>query len=170
MVRTTTAHMAAGLLGLALVSGCGSLGQDAGGGDTPTSSGPDVLAPTATPTGPPEPTGSGTPDAIPARLTITLDETGSGSPIEMTLTCSPTGGDHPDPEAACAVLAVVGAKAFAPPAKDEMCTEQYGGPQVATVVGTVDGTTVRARFSRTNGCEIGRWDTLAAVLGSSGGV
>ena len=177
--RMTAVVASASLLGLGLLSGCGSLGQDPGAGDVPTSSGPDV-APTAMPSGTSEPTGSAgasaeptastAPDVVPAQLTILLDETGSGTTRETALTCVPTGGDHADPEAACAALAAVGAAAFAPPSRDEMCTEQYGGPQVATVVGTVDGTEVRARFSRTNGCEIGRWDALAAVLGISGGM
>ena len=168
------------LVGASLLTGCASPP-----GDTPTSPSPDA-EPTA-PSPPAAPTPSAPPSAappsadptvpspptsgaeLPAELTITLDETGSGVTREMTLTCVPTGGDHPDPEAACATLAAVGAGAFAPPPKDQMCTEQWGGPQVALVLGTVDGAAVRARFSRTNGCEISRWDALAPLLGSAGG-
>ena len=127
---------------------------------------PSATPPSADPTTPPPPTSGGD---LPAELTITLDETGSGVAREITLTCVPTGGDHPDPQAACATLADVGVGAFAPPPKDQMCTEQWGGPQVALVFGTVDGTAVQARFSRTNGCEISRWDAFAPLLGSAGG-
>lgn len=122
-------------------------------------------APTATP---PSPTAA--PAAVDASLTITLDETGQGAVRTMTLTCDPVGGDHPDPAGACAALAVAGPDAFEPPAGDVMCTELFGGPQVATVGGTVAGAQVSARYSRTDGCEIGRWDALAPLLGSTGGV
>lgn len=121
---------------------------------------------TSSPSTPPTPAGS-----VAADLTVELDETGSGAVIRMTLTCAPAGGDHPDPAAACAALEQPDAlEAFAPVPRNVACTELYGGPQVATVVGTVDGQAVRADFSRVNGCEIGRWDTLAPLLGSTGGV
>lgn len=103
-------------------------------------------------------------------LTVTLDETGSGAVRTMTLTCDPAGGDHPDPAAACAAVAAAGPAAFEPPPDDLMCTQLFGGPQVAVVEGTVAGVPVSARFSRTDGCEIGRWDALAPLLGSTGGV
>lgn len=45
-----------------------------------------------------------------------------------------------------------------------MCAEVYGGPSVATVVGTVDGTQVDAVVDRTDACGIARWDALAALL------
>ena len=103
-------------------------------------------------------------------LTITLDEDGDGSGETFSLTCGPPGGEHPDPDAACAALeAAGGAEAFAPVPKDMACTEIYGGPQTAAVVGSVRGTPVEAEFSRVNGCEIARWDTLAPLLGSAGG-
>lgn len=153
---------------LALLAGCATTSEPGGsptadGTPTPTSVSPE---PPSAPEPDPGPT-TGT--ELPAELTIALDETGSGVTRTITLTCVPTGGDHPDADAACATLGTLGAEAFAPPPRDEMCTEQWGGPQVATVEGTVDGTSVRARFSRTNGCEIGRWDALATVLGSAGG-
>ena len=57
----------------------------------------------------------------------------------------------------------------APPAKNQTCTQQYGGPQVATVTGVVDGRAVQVNFSLTNGCEIAAWKAAKDVLGSSGG-
>ena len=107
---------------------------------------------------------------VAAELTIGLDETGDGTVVTWRLTCAPSGGDHPDPAAACAALEAAGGAAFAPLAPDAICTELYGGPQTATVTGTVDGEPVDARFSRINGCEISRWDALAPLLGSVGGV
>jgi hypothetical protein len=119
------------------------------------------------PGGPTEPV----PGAEGTSLEIRLDVRGDGTVRTTTSTCDPAGGDHPDPDAACAALdAAGGARAFAPPPSDEVCTEQYGGPQVAEVEGTVDGQQVSARFSRVNGCEISRWDALAPLLGHAGGV
>jgi hypothetical protein len=56
------------------------------------------------------------------------------------------------------------ASAFAPVSPRMACTELYGGPQVATVEGTLRGERVHARFSRTNGCEIKRWNGVADLL------
>jgi hypothetical protein len=44
------------------------------------------------------------------------------------------------------------------------CTEIYGGPATARVRGTLNGESVDARLSRTNGCEIARWGRNAALL------
>ena len=139
-------------------------------GDAPPPSAtpePEPTAPTPSATTPEPPAAPG---PVTASLTVTLDETGSGAVRTLTLTCDPVGGDHPDPAAACAALAAAGPAAFDPPPADRMCTEQFGGPQVAVVEGTVGGVPVSARFSRTDGCEIGRWDALAPLLGSTGGV
>lgn len=47
---------------------------------------------------------------------------------------------------------------------DRICTEQYGGPQVATVTGTLDDEPVDAAIDRVNGCGIDDWDRLLAAL------
>ncbi|MDS1271662.1 SSI family serine proteinase inhibitor [Lipingzhangella sp. LS1_29] len=83
---------------------------------------------------------------------------------QWSLTCAPEGGDHPDPEAACAELSDIDPGVFEPVSEDQMCTHIYGGPHVATVTGHVEGTEVDATFSRADGCEIDRWDSMGAVL------
>jgi hypothetical protein len=50
------------------------------------------------------------------------------------------------------------------------CTEIYGGPDVATITGSVDGEPVDATVTRSNGCEIARWDALEPVLGEPSGL
>lgn len=50
-----------------------------------------------------------------------------------------------------------------PPA-DQVCTEEYGGPDVATITGLLDGRTVDTTVDRTNGCGISDWDDLLAAL------
>jgi hypothetical protein len=47
---------------------------------------------------------------------------------------------------------------------DVACTEIYGGPATARVRGTLQGKPVDARFSRTNGCEIARWERNRALF------
>lgn len=89
---------------------------------------------------------------------------GAGGTIRWHLTCDPPGGDHPDPEGACRALEDHGAQALPPVAKDRVCTQVYGGPEVATVQGTWHGRPVLTTFSRTDGCQIGRWNALAALL------
>lgn len=48
------------------------------------------------------------------------------------------------------------------PVADQICTEQYGGPDIARVVGTIDGQPVDTSFDRANGCGISEWDSLMA--------
>ena len=45
-----------------------------------------------------------------------------------------------------------------------MCTQQYGGPETATITGSWQGKPVNSTLSRKNGCEISRWDALKDVL------
>jgi hypothetical protein len=42
----------------------------------------------------------------------------------------------------------------------QVCTEIYGGPDIATIVGTHDGDTVNTTVDRSNGCGIDDWDRL----------
>jgi hypothetical protein len=87
-----------------------------------------------------------------------------------TLRCNPAGGTLRSAGTACRRLADDGVALFAPVRRSEVCTQIYGGPAVARVVGTVDGRRVWATFSRTNGCHIGRWDRLSPWLLPRAGV
>ncbi len=90
--------------------------------------------------------------------------------VTWTLRCNPARGTLPHPVVACRRLASGGIKLFAPVPKNAVCTEIYGGPQVARVVGVVAGKRVRARLSRENGCHIARWNRLSPWLLPRGGV
>ncbi|MER8042552.1 SSI family serine proteinase inhibitor [Streptomyces sp. NPDC094032] len=107
--------------------------------------------------------------SAPDSLTIVVADAGSAEADgTFRLECGGTpGGTHPAAENACKRLeefAVAGTNPFAPVPKDQICTQQYGGPATARVTGDWQGRTIDARFSRANGCEIGRWDTLRPVL------
>jgi hypothetical protein len=98
-------------------------------------------------------------------LHITVWPHGQGHPGAKTYTlrCGPAGGTLPRPAAACTQLARL-ARPFAPTPKDSVCTQIYGGPRQALVTGRFRGRVIRARFSRTNGCEIARWEHVRLLF------
>lgn len=106
--------------------------------------------------------------SAPDRLTIVLADTGNPrADGEYRLECGPVGGNHPRAEDACArldALAREGKDPFAPEPEDQLCTMQDGGRATARITGTWHGQRVRSEFSRTNGCEIRRWNSLEPVL------
>ena len=81
-----------------------------------------------------------------------------------TLRCYPAGGSLARPPRACRKLAAGGAKLFASFPPDGVCTEIYGGPQRARIVGTVAGKRIWTTLTRTNGCEISRWARVSPWL------
>jgi hypothetical protein len=105
-------------------------------------------------------------------LTITYWESGvtDSEPVRWTLRCNPARGTLPRPALACRRLAAGGAKLFAPVPPSTVCTQIYGGPQVARVVGTLAGKRVWATFSRRDGCQIARWNRLSPWLLPPGGI
>jgi len=98
-------------------------------------------------------------------LHITVWPNGQGHPggKTYTLRCAPAGGTLPRPAAACTRLARL-THPFAATPRDTVCTEIYGGPQQALVTGRFRGHAIRARFSRTDGCEIARWDRVRLLF------
>jgi hypothetical protein len=48
---------------------------------------------------------------------------------------------------------------------DEVCAEVYGGPQEATVTGSIDGQSVDVSVDRANACGIADWEALEWLLG-----
>ncbi|MEK8171635.1 hypothetical protein NKH77_26035 [Streptomyces sp. M19] len=51
---------------------------------------------------------------------------------------------------------------------DALCTGQYGGSATAHVTGHWAGRPVDAHFSRTDGCQIDRWNRFSTVLHTDG--
>jgi hypothetical protein len=152
-----------------LLAACGD--APAPGGDqagTPSTGGNVSSTPQPSTTPPAQPGGTGGVTASgPTDLTVVVDD-GSGGTTTWRVTCDPPGGDHPDPAAACRALEQNGATALPPVPSDRMCTQIFGGPEKATVTGTWHGKPVRSTFAKNNGCEIGRWKALAALLPPAG--
>ena len=104
------------------------------------------------------------------RVTYWEDAAAPTKSVTWTLRCGPVAGSLPRPARACRRLAQGGAELFAPTPKNAVCTEIYGGPQRARVVGTVKGKRIWATFTRSNGCEIPRWQRISPWLVPPGGV
>lgn len=98
-----------------------------------------------------------------------LPSIGATDPVTWTLRCRPARGTLPRPGVACSRLAEGGRELFTPVPRDAICTQIYGGPQIARVIGVVEGKRVWATFSRTNGCHISRWNRLFPWLLPRGG-
>jgi hypothetical protein len=101
-------------------------------------------------------------------LTIVVWPQGLDGPSDRwTLRCGPTGGTLPARVAACRRLNTL-TNPFRPIPKDAICTQIYGGPQVARIVGTYRGRRIWVQVQRRDGCEISRWDRLRPLLPAGG--
>ncbi|MFG3404270.1 SSI family serine proteinase inhibitor [Streptomyces sp. NPDC048142] len=116
-------------------------------------------------------TGTGAADDVRTRLTVSVENTGvAGADGTFALECGPTGGSHPQGQAACDRLAEAGAtrsgrqELFRPTPEGTMCTMIHGGDATARIVGTWEGRAVDTTASRRDGCEIARWNSLVPVL------
>ena len=101
--------------------------------------------------------GAGIP--LPARATCTrsIPATCTGE-----LTCPAAEGARDGDVELCAWLADRGRAALEPVGDDapRACTMIYGGPEQATVTGTVGGEEVSQSYSREDGCAIARWEDV----------
>lgn len=161
------------VLSVALAVGCGAEGTATSETSAPTAP---VTADPGGPSGNASPTQPGAGAATPslrnptpgapvaADLTIAVSD-GRTSTTTYTLTCEPTGGTHPQPASACDQLANADLSVFDPVPQGSACTDIFGGPQTATVTGTVAGKPVDASFNRSGGCEIERWNAVQVLLG-----
>ena len=98
-------------------------------------------------------------------LTVSVDPDGDGPEPAKRARVSCAEGDR---ARVCAAASKLRPADFEPAPDDVACTQLFGGPQTATVSGTLDGEAVEGRFARNDGCEIARWDKLAALLGEGG--
>ncbi len=99
------------------------------------------------------PAGGPSPGPELAMLEITVDGK------TATVAC-----DAPEESPDCKTVADLDPAIFEPTPGTTACTQQYGGPEKATVTGTLRGEEVDASFSRENGCEIARWQDAQPLL------
>ena len=97
-------------------------------------------------------------------LQIEIDLGVGSAPLTWTLTCVGfVEGSHPQAQAACDHLAGL-ERPFAPLPEDVVCSQQYGGPETARVIGRWAGEPVELDLSRVDGCRIAQWDSLVPVV------
>lgn len=103
-------------------------------------------------------------------LTVLYDD-GSGRTTTGTLTCRSADrraagalDGKGSPAELCAQARGIADLLTSEPDKTRACTQIYGGPETATVTGTIDDDKVDRRFSRTNGCELADFKRAAGLL------
>jgi hypothetical protein len=176
MTATRSITAALLLLVAALVAaGCGSGKPDCGSraesSCSPTTSSNETRAP------------AGKVAAVPAELKVVLSNIGSksgaGVPIparanctksipatcKASITCPVADGAPEGDLALCTWIAETPTEVLTQPdvSTRGVCTQQYGGPEQATVTGTRDGEPIKVMFSRQDGCEIARWDKASPL-------
>ena len=110
---------------------------------------------------------AGSAGAIELKISYWAQGQTSATPQKWTLRCAPGGGTLPQAAAACRKLAAM-QNPFAPVPRGAICTDQYGGPQVALVTGTFRGRALWTRLQRRNGCEIARFQRLSFLVPAFG--
>jgi hypothetical protein len=96
-----------------------------------------------------------------ADLRVQVDPDGKGSrPARSTTVRCSSADESPQ----CEKVAALRLADIEPPSRAIACTELYGGPQTATITGTLRGERVDLKLSRVNGCEIARWEAAGALL------
>ncbi len=108
--------------------------------------------------------------AAPARaetaLVVRVDADGprgAGRAKETTIRCEPG-----DTSRACKAAARLKPADFGPLPNDIACIELFGGPQTARISGRLRGEPVSTSLSRSDGCEINRWEGFKALLAQAG--
>ena len=169
---------------LAVITAAGLAACAPGGGPAPSTSPTGTTSASGTPSADTETTATApspsaaAPTAGPgqgnAELAIMVTSAEGGKATNYTLVCQngvpAAESQHPTAAAGCAALKANAALLSpAPRPTDKVCTQQYGGPEEATVTGSVDGKAIEAKFSLRDGCEIAQWKAAKDILGSTGG-
>lgn len=175
MFRPFRGLLVLGVAALVLSACGGSAGTPTNDPSSASASVSSSASPSASESASPSAAGTPAPDPSSAGTSLTVDyrEDGESTSTTWTLQCdgaTPEGSsDAPDPAAACAALADQGTALFAAPDANLMCTQIIKGQQRARVTGTVNGEAVDQTFSLRDGCQIGRWESLTALLGPAEG-
>lgn len=143
--RSGAGYLLPATLCVITAAACGSV-TSTSSASTPSASRPSASAPAAK-----------------VSLTVVVKASPGATPKRWTLRCDPTGGTHPDAQAACRQL-LAAKNPFAPIPRGIMCPMIVAGPQRATISGIFFGQHVASNFSRA-GCEATRWSELGDVFG-----
>jgi hypothetical protein len=104
-----------------------------------------------------------TPPSTQLKIAYWPEGIGEGPAKTWTLRCEPAGGTLVRPGRACLKLAAL-KNPFARPSPDQLCTQQYGGPDQAQITGTYRGRRIWVALSLTDGCQIARFRALSFLV------
>jgi hypothetical protein len=115
-------------------------------------------------------------DAADTQLEIEIRRSPDAAAEHYVLRCSPPGGTVRNPTAACQRIAdavatgtTVRESGPAKPSRDgaiiNLCSQIYGGPEVARIRGRWLGGPIDARLTRENGCTMSSFDATMELLG-----
>jgi hypothetical protein len=93
----------------------------------------------------------------------------SGPAAEASLRCNgekaeARGYGNADARTLCRAAIALAPFLARAPDPNRACTQVYGGPQTARIVGTIRGERIERRFSRTDGCRISDWDRALVLI------
>lgn len=95
-------------------------------------------------------------------LTVTLDPDGPDGlkePLMEDVSC-----DAPEEGEVCRAIARLSAADLGPVDRGQACTEIFGGPDRVEIVGTLNDDSVDVTLTRSNGCEIERFQQALPLL------
>jgi len=103
--------------------------------------------------------------AAPSKIFLKIEVISSkGVQKQWSLTCGPTGGNHPNKVKACKFLGSNKGRSALFFEDGENCTQIYGGSASATIKGRYQDKKVTLILDRSDGCGIGSWDGLIQIL------
>jgi hypothetical protein len=100
------------------------------------------------------------------RLAFSLDGTDQPASVQtVPIACDASGallrGARSSAPFCKAIVTAAGTKALHAPMPQTMaCTMIYGGPSVIRMTGTIAGEPIDEQYTRVDGCQIARWETL----------
>jgi len=120
-------------------------------------------------------TSGGSSDAS-GRIELTIERSDTGERADLSCIGDSVGGSgwlgtSDAADAACALVRnddKARRRLIEGQEKGIMCTQIYGGPEQATVTGTIDGDSVDTTIARADGCGVADWTLLEALLGPPG--
>jgi hypothetical protein len=116
----------------------------------------------------PAATGAAGPATGETRLEVTLYAAPGAAPgPRWSIDCAAPDGT-PSTLAACRRLATpLAARLLMAPPGGGQCADEWGGPQILVIRGTLSGRRVRLTLDRSTTCAIARWKAIEGLLGVS---
>lgn len=123
----------------------------------------------------PATTKSGAIGGVLASVSVAVDPGDGKSPRTATLSCDGSKGkgtgylaEKVAADSACSLVIGPGRKRLVSGPVGGACTQQYGGPEQATITGSIQGDRINTKVARSDGCGIADWELLTPLVGAPG--